>query len=200
MASFTSRQQGLIGLFLLIFLVGTRGHHIATMQHLPSASWAVFFLAGIYLRPMWVLPLLLSLVFALDVMPSLLAGNSLAEVFSSGQAFCITPAYLFLAPAYASLWWAGRWFARRATVAWRTLLPLTQAMMAGAMACEVWSSGGFYWLSGRFAEPSLAEFGSRLLMYFPSSLQGLAFYVGLALLVHICLAYATGDAHRHAKS
>lgn len=39
-------------------MVCTRGEHVASVGALPSASWAVFFLAGALLRPPWMLPLL----------------------------------------------------------------------------------------------------------------------------------------------
>ena len=48
---------------------------------------------------------------------------------------------------------------------------------------ELFSSGGFYFFSGRF-EPNLAEFGARIARYFPSSLATLAFYVAVAAIVH----------------
>ena len=48
----STRNQLLIGLALAVLMAITRGHHFATVN-LPSASWAVFFLAGVLLKPRW---------------------------------------------------------------------------------------------------------------------------------------------------
>ncbi|GAB4353466.1 MAG: hypothetical protein Kow006_18620 [Gammaproteobacteria bacterium] len=186
-------NQFAVGALLALLLIATRGQHFSTLDQLPGASWAVFFLAGVYLRPVWILPAFLALAWGLDFTPHLLAGASLTEIASGGRAFCLTPAYLFLLPAYASLWLAGRWYAGRHRFAWGTLLPLGGSALAGALACELFSSGGFYLFSGRFADPSLAEFGARLATYFPAYLQSLAFYLGLAVVVHTLFGLARGE-------
>lgn len=196
MLTLSTRNQILIGAVLALLLIATRGQHFATSLQLPGASWAVFFLAGIYLCPVWVLPAMLAFVWGLDFTPHLLSGSSLAEIVNGGQAFCLTPAYVFLLPAYAALWLAGRWYAGQHSVAWRTLLPLGAAALAGAAVCELVSSGGFYFFSGRFNDPTLAEFGARLVKYFPGYLQSLAFYVGIAAVVH-ALFGLTSSVHTH---
>jgi hypothetical protein len=43
------KTQLLLSMALLTLLLATRGHHFASAFSLPSASWAVFFLAGFYL-------------------------------------------------------------------------------------------------------------------------------------------------------
>ncbi len=60
MLTFSTRSQFVIGITLVLLLIGTRGHHFATLYDLPGASWAVFFLAGVYLRLRWALPGLLA--------------------------------------------------------------------------------------------------------------------------------------------
>jgi len=178
MLPLTSRQQFTVGSVLALLLVATRGQHFATLHSLPGASWAVFFLAGVYLRPAWIFPALLAGVAAMDLTPWFLG---------EGQ-FCITTAYAFLLPAYGSLWLAGRWYAARHRPALSTLLPLGLSVFLGGAACELFSSGGFYFFSGRFAEPGMLEFAGREVKYFPSYLGSLAFYVGSAALVHAALA------------
>ncbi len=197
MLTLSTRNQVLIGAVLVLLLAATRGQHFATPWQLPDASWAIFFLAGLYLRPVWVLPALLVFVWGLDFLPYLRNGASLAEILGGGQAFCLTPAYFFLLPAYGALWLAGRWYARRHRFEWRTLLPLAGAAFVGALVCELFSSGGFYFFSGRFTEPTLAEFGARLLRYFPAYLGSLAFYVGIAAVIHALLGLATGTHRVH---
>lgn len=197
MMTLSNRNQNLVGAVLALLLIVTRGQHFATLHTLPGASWAVFFLAGVYLRPMWVLPAMLAFVWGLDFTPYWLSGVSLADIMSGSQAFCLTPAYFFLLPAYAALWFAGRWYVQRYRFEWRTLLPLSVAALVGAVLCELLSSGGFYFYSGRFAAPTLTEFGTRLMTYFPSSLQSLAFYVGIAVVVHALFALANGAKTSH---
>lgn len=181
MLTLSVRNQLFVGIALATLLIATRGQHFATLHSLPGASWAVFFLAGVYLRPAWALPALLGLAGLLDF-----------AAFTGGgaSAFCLTPAYVFLLPAYTSLWLAGRWYAARYRFAWTTLAPLAASVLVGAAVCELLSSGGFYFFSGRFNEPTLAEFGARLMKYFPSYLGSLAFYVGTAAAVHTVLALA----------
>ncbi len=174
----SSRSALAIGLALAALMAATRSHHFATALHLPDASWAVFFLAGFYLRPWWVFPALLALAGTSDYLA--------INVFSVSD-FCVSPAYGFLLPAYGSLWLAGRWFAGRYRFARSALAPLVASVLAGAIFCELFSSGGFYFFSGRFAETSLAEFGARLVRYVPPSLAGMAFYVLLAAIVHAAL-------------
>jgi hypothetical protein len=201
MLTLSGRNQLVIGITLAALMAATRGQHFATLHSLPGASWAVFFLAGVYLRPAWVLPALLAFVWGVDFFPHLLGGASPAEIVSGGKAFCLTPAYFFLLPAYGSLWLAGRWYAARYQFAWATLVPLAAAVLVGAVVCELFSSGGFYFFSGRFNEPTLAEFGARLAKYFPSYLGSLTFYVGIAAVVHATLVLArSGDVARDLKA
>lgn len=183
MLTLSARHQAAIGLGLAALLIATRGQHFATLHSLPGATWAVFFLAGTYLRPLWALPALLALTWALDFA---------AFTWGGASGFCLTPAYVFLLPAYTSLWLAGRWYATRYRFAWVTLAPLAVAAVIGAAVCELFSSGGFYFFSGRFAEPTFAEFGARLAKYFPSYLQSVGFYVGIAAVVHALFGLAHG--------
>ncbi len=181
----SSRARLLIGLGLVALVAATRSHHFATPYNLPDASWAVFFLAGVYLRSPWLLAGLLAEAALVDFAAVTLGGVS---------SFCVSPAYVFLLPAYSALWLAGRWYAGHHRFAWSTLLPLVGALLLGTVACELLSSGGFYLFSGRFADTSLSGFGARLVTYLPGSLQSVAFYVAPAALVHAFLGLAGGAA------
>jgi hypothetical protein len=107
-----------------------------------------------------------------------------AVTWGGDSGFCVSRAYGFLLPAYGSLWFAGRWYAGRRRDAIATLLPLTCSVLVGSAVCELISSGSFYFLSGRYERTSVAEFGSRLVTYYPRSLSSLMFYVGMAAAVH----------------
>lgn len=176
MLTLSKRDQIVIGGVLLALLIATRGHHFPTVkQLLPSASWAVFFLAGTYLRPAWPLAALLAVASLLDYA---------AIAWGGVSSFCVSPAYVALIPAYGALWLTGRWYAGRYAFRPSTLLPLAGSVLAGTVVCELISSGSFYFFSGRFAEPTLAEFAVRFAKYFPSSLSAIAFWVAVAALIH----------------
>ena len=174
-------QQYAIAGALAALMIATRGHHFASLHALPSASWAVFFLVGFYLRPWMLFPAFLTLAASLDFA---------AVTWGGVSNFCTSPAYPFLIPAYAALWLAGRWYAKRHALRWSTVQPLAGSLLVGATMCELWSSGSFYFLSGRFAEPSFGEFLGRVASYYPSALETLGFWIGVAALVHLGLALA----------
>lgn len=180
-----------IGLILAALMAVTRGHHFASIEHLPSASWAIFFLAGFYLRRAWVFAALLLEAALLDFA---------AVTWGGVSSFCVTPAYAFLLPAYGSLWLAGRWFAQRYELRWKALLPFGGSLFAGATACELLSSGGFYFFGGRYPDPTLAEFGMRLWKYFPQMLQSFGFWIGIAVVAHLAFAFAAGGIRKRASS
>jgi hypothetical protein len=183
MLTLSKTHQIIIGLVLATLVVVTRGHHFASINNLPSASLAVFFLAGLYLRPTWVFPVLLALCVGLDFSAITLGGAS---------SFCVTPAYAFLLPAYGAMWLAGHWFAKQYSFSFNALLPLVGGVAVAATISELFSSGGFYFFGGRYPNPTLAEFLPRLEKYFPQQLEGIAFWLGVALVVHIAFALANG--------
>jgi len=120
MLKLSIRNQVIIGFVLLLMMSATRGQHFSTFQHLPGASWAVFFLAGFYLRSVWSLPGFLALTWLLDYASFTWGGSS---------GFCLTRAYVFLLPAYGALWLSGRWYAGQYRFEWRSLMPLMLAVL-----------------------------------------------------------------------
>lgn len=180
MLTLSTRNQIWIGLVLVLFMIITRGHHFASLQNiLPGASWAIFFLAGVYLRSAWPLLGFFALSWWLDFAAYTWGGTS---------GFCLTPAYIFLLPAYTSLWLAGRWYAKQHQLAWRTLMPLSLSIIVGLTLCELFSSGGFYFFSGRFEETTLLEFSERLTRFFPMYIESFLFYAGIAIVTHAAFA------------
>lgn len=189
MLTLNKTHQVIIGIVITILLIATRGHHFASLTNLPSASLAVFFLAGFYLRPAWMFPALLVLCAGLDYA---------AITFGGVSSFCVTPAYGFLIPAYGVLWLAGRWFSGRYRFSWNALLPLGASVVVAAAVSELLSSGGFYFFGGRYAEPTLVEFGSRLVKYFPRQIENIGFWLGVALVVHVAFALVNIGQHKKA--
>lgn len=169
------RDQLWVGLGLIVLLALTRGQHFASVDHLPSASWAVFFLAGVFLRPLWSFPLLFLEAVLLDVT---------YYGWTGAPAHCITPAYGMLVPAYATLWYAGRIYARLHQDRLSTLGPLLLCLLASAFISNLFSSGGYYFLSGNFETTSLAGLWGRIEQYFPSKLPALLGYTGFAAMLY----------------
>jgi len=185
MSLISTRHQIAIGASLVALMVITRGHHFPTVQALlPSASWAVFFLAGVYLRSFWV-------PVGLFVLASLL--DFAAINWQGVSDYCMSPAYIGLIPAYGALWLSGRWFAGHYGFKPATLFVLIASALVGTLACEVISSGAFYFFSGRFPETTLAEFGARLVKYAPHGLLSMAFWIGFAALAHTVVVATHGN-------
>ncbi|MEJ2454765.1 MAG: hypothetical protein P8103_11495 [Candidatus Thiodiazotropha sp.] len=176
-------HHAIVAPLLALLMLATRGHHDFTPVHLPDASWAIFFLAGLYLP--W-----RSAFIALFL---LAAGMDYVAITWGGvSSFCVTNAYLFLVPAYAVLWFAGRSYRNHSELGRRDLIPLTLLALVGTLGCELISSGGFYFFSGRFVEPTLGEFAGRLAQYLPANLRVVALYLGLAAVVHAIFSLARG--------
>jgi hypothetical protein len=105
------------------------------------------------------------------------------EYYGVGD-FCISPAYPVLGLAYGALWLAGRAYLGRYRFDLANLLWLSAFGLAGALICEVLSSGSFYWLSGRSGDFTLGGFVHAITAYFPSSLAAFSLYLSIAVAVH----------------
>lgn len=169
-----------IGIFaiLAVLMAATRLHHFAAA---PDASWAVFFVAGFYLRgsARWAFPLLVALAVLIDFI----------VIRSQGLDFwshyCVSPAYWFLLPAYAAMWAGGSWLrSRYKGLGWNALGALVLSVLAATTACYLVSNGSFYWLSPSVAEPSFAGWMKNLGDWYFAYLSTTSAYVALAAAVH----------------
>ena len=175
MARHSRFDLALFAVLALVMLV-TRTHSLSQYVHLPDTSWASFFVAGYYIRSRAAFPALFLLAFAIDLFVIGVMG---------GSSFCFTPAYWMLVPACGVMWLAGRFAAARMGAS-LAHLPAVVGLVAGATCvAQLFSSGGFYFLGGRFAEPSLVEFAGRMMRYFPASLLSTLIWTGIALAGHM---------------
>jgi len=168
----SSRFSILLWVSLIAVMIATRFHHFGTALNLPDASMAVFFLGGLSLRKHRYFGMFMALAVVLDWVSVSYAGVS---------DFCVTPAYSFLLPAYAVLWYGGRLYADRLCASPGALTgALVTALVAASMSFAI-SNGAFYWLGGRYAQPHMSEYLARLWQWGPLFVRTTLTYVVVAL-------------------
>ena len=182
-----ARTQVAIGAALALLMLCTRGQHFASVHALPSASWAVFFLAGALLRTRWMFAGLFALASLLDW------GSYAAGTISD---WCLSPAYWALLPAYGTLWLAGRLYARLHRDEISTIPRLAFVLIGAAFVAYLISGGCYYAFSGHYT-PTFAGFLPRIAQYYPRALGTLAGYVGTAFAL---VAAVRAAAARHAAT
>ena len=131
---------------LAALMLATRFHHFGTALNLPDASMAIFFLGGLYLRRHSLFGVFAALALAIDAVAVNMLGT---------DPFCVTPAYSFLLPAYAVLWYGGRWYADRLQPTLSSALGALTMAFASASLSFLISNGAFYWLGGKHTDLSL---------------------------------------------
>lgn len=185
----TSSRPLLIGLTLIALMAATRMHHFGSPLHLPDASLAVFLLAGFFIAsPLFFAGLLLE-AGALDYVAITHLGVS---------DYCVTPAYWFLLPTYAVLWYAGRHYARIHQYSLRSLGIFAAISFAAVSVAFLISNGAFYVFSGNFAEMSMAEYVARVAQYYGPYLTGAVVYLVPAVLLYALTSRPAGAAESSA--
>jgi len=174
-----SQRPVLTGLVLVALMAATRMHHFGSALHLPDASLAVFLLAGFFIASPLLFAGLLLEAGALDYV---------AINYLSVSDWCITPAYWFLIPTYAVLWYAGRYYARIHQHSLRSLGVFAGISAAALSVAFFISNGAFYRFSGRYPDISLAEYAARVAEYYPQYLAGGALYLACAAALYAVLA------------
>ncbi len=152
-------KQGLkpesLPILLITLMVMTRFHHFGDVLHLPDASLAVFFFAGFY-RKKALLGFLLGLAALIDFI----------AIKNGTSGWCVTPAYVFLIPTYATLWFAGRIAARFNTGKVSDLVKSIGLLMLSASMAFVISNASFYAFSGKFDALAMADYVAEIQQYF----------------------------------
>lgn len=162
---------------LAALMAATRFNHFGSAVSLPDASFAIFFLGGLY----WARFARASI--AAFIMLILEAG--LIDYYTTSiqgvSDWCMTPAYWFLIPTYGSLWLVGRWFAQRHTMEGRGLVGLAFAAWAASSFAFIFSNAAFYMFSEHFAVMSAAEYISRVTQYYGSYVSAALLYIACAV-------------------
>ena len=175
----TRRLVGLCALAALMIV--TRSGHLGTAWSPPDASWAVLYLAGFYFARewRWALPALFCTAVAVDFIVIRDFGVS---------SYCVTVAYVFMAPAYALLWLGGAWMRRVYRHEAADLARWAASLGLASSLCFLVTNATFYWLGGRVAAPSFAGWWENFAHWYPGFV-GIPFvYVGIAALLHAALA------------
>ena len=177
-----TRSRAAIFLGLAALMAATRMNHFGAI---PDASWAVFFIAGFYLRGSvrWAFPALMAVAVAVDY----------AVISASGLSFwshyCVSPGYWFLVPAHLSMWLGGSLLRRQYRAGSATTLALLAVLVfASAAACHFFAQGGFYWLSDAVANPTVAGWARNYADWFLPYLSTAGLYVAAAAVLHVALA------------
>lgn len=164
---------------LSLVLLATRFNHFGSSVNPPDATLAVLFLAGWYLGTWESLAVLLVLAGLADA----------ASIAGGVSAWCVTPAYWFLIPAYAAPWLAGR-FAQRvaAPLVRRTAIAALTLTFAVAVFFAI-SNVSFYLLSGYFGSMTASVYAQAVIQYFPRYLEVALAYVAIAAAIHFGVRY-----------
>ncbi|MFT4256406.1 MAG: hypothetical protein QM599_05550 [Pseudoxanthomonas sp.] len=180
----THAQRAVVLVLLLSLMAATRSYLLYHFAPVPDASWAVFFIAGFYLRgwSKWAFPLFMAVAVGADY----LAIREQGIDFWSH--YCVSPGYWFLIPAYLSLWLGGS-LARRVyspAQPGKSLATVVGALVVSVVFCHLFAQCGFYWLSDSVPQPATVagwwkNYSDWLLPY----LRTAAIYTGLAVIVHV---------------
>jgi hypothetical protein len=172
-----SKTYWLIFVILSALMIMTRPYHFASALHLPSASLAVFFLAGFFLKTnktFWGF-------FALSV------SIDLASSYARG-AFgdCITVSYPFLVVGYFALWQTGKYCffnIQQTNIALAMTKNLIGLFIASSVAFFT-SNASYYFISGKFPDLSWMQYSTRVAKYYLPYIQSPFLYVALALAIY----------------
>jgi hypothetical protein len=174
----------LIAIFatLTLLMLATRTHHFASLNHLPSASIAIFFLAGMYLRNIKMFWLFYILTVTID----------LASSYYRGQfGDCITISYPALVLSYAAMFTAG-FYTRpnwQKSVWQVNIIKVALALFIASSIAFLISNGSYYAFSGKFPELSWAEYTTRVDKYYFKSISNPIFYVVSAIGIDFTLSH-----------
>jgi len=166
---------------LTLLMLATRTHHFASLNHLPSASIAIFFLAGMYLRNMKSFWFFYTLTLVID----------LASSYFRGQfGDCITTSYPALVLSYGVMFAAGFYTKPNwQQSAWQNnIIKVAIGLFVASSIAFFISNGSYYALSGKFPELSWAEYATRVDKYYFRSISNPVFYVISAIVIDFTIS------------
>lgn len=153
---------------LMALMAATRFHHFGTAFALPDASLAIFFLAGLWLGGRYLFAFLLVEAGLIDYL-------AITEMGVSD--FCVSPAYIFLIPAYSAMWLGGKWCKRHQTLSIASIAQQFAALVISTSSAFLLSNGSFFLLSEKNTDSSWAHYVDGFALYFPPYLSSTLIYV-----------------------
>ena len=165
-------KQYLIISALAMLMALTRSDHFGSAITLPDASLAVFYLAGIFTGGIASFAVLLAEAALLDYV---------AITHWQVSDYCISPAYVFLIPTYAVMFFTGRWSAKYSALDVHALSRQFAYLLVATSIAFLISNGSFYLLSGKFPELSAVQYMERVAKYYSAYISSTLMY-SLAIL------------------
>jgi hypothetical protein len=159
-------------LLLVVLVLITRTNYSSAIVDTPDISLAAFFIAGLWIPS--------ALAFGLLFIAAALADQ--LSFMAGVSDWCFTPAYVFLVPTYACLWYAG--YLCRNTDFFRIAGAAKVAVyfVLSVVAAYLISSYSFYYFSGRLSPTTAQQYTQALMHYFWSPyFSWAAVYTALAL-------------------
>jgi len=187
-----SNQTRAIAIFtaLAVLMAATRFNHFGSAVSLPDASYAVFFLGGLYLSRV---ARKSAAAFCVLIMEAGLI-DFYATSMQGISDWCMTTAYWFLIPTYGSLWLVGRWFALRNAKNGHTMEGHRERKTLIGLALVAWvaisfafmfSNATFYLFSGRYPDMGAFEYASLVSQYYVSYVSVALLYIACAIAAHM---------------
>lgn len=159
-------------LLLVALVLVTRTNYSSAIIDTPDISLAAFFIAGLWIPS--------ALVFGLLFIAAALADQ--LSFMAGVSDWCFTPAYVFLVPTYACLWYAGYLCRNADFFKVAGAAKLTVYFVLAVVAAYLISSYSFYFFSGRLTPTTALQYTQGLTHYFWSPyFSWAAAYTALAL-------------------
>jgi hypothetical protein len=171
---------------LTLLMLATRTHHFASLNNLPSASIAIFFLAGMYLRKTSAFWFFYVLSITID----------LASSYYRGQfGNCITTSYPALVLSYGAMFVVGYYSKPKwQETSWQiNIIKVALALFIASSIAFFISNGSYYVLSGKFPDLSWAEYTTRVDKYYFRSISNPVFYVISAVVIDFTVSHFFTD-------
>jgi hypothetical protein len=185
-------QKSPISILLVVFAVltllmlATRTHHFASFNSLPSASIAIFFLAGMFLRNMKAFWFFYVLSVTIDLGSSYYRGQFGDCITTSYPALVLSYGVMFIIGFYARPnWQKNNWQIN--------IIKVALALFVASSVAFFISNGSYYTLSGKFPDLSWTEYATRVDKYFFKSISNPTFYVLSAIVIDFIVSHFFAD-------
>jgi hypothetical protein len=170
----TKNWQLLFAASLAILMIITRSNYFDWATVLPSASLAIFFLVGFYLRSYLSFSIFAGLAYACDYWVLIVGGEG-----------CFTSAYEFIFAGYFLVWRCAKWAAERYVLTrLQDGIKLVAVALLSISGAFLISNGSFYAFSGNFSDLSLVDYSARVARYYFTYLTDPLIYLAIGALIH----------------